>query len=303
LSPAGRLGLTLSLGLNRVNVRLPPSTLAYSLAGVDPVGAFLWRVVRPLRGDLHARLAWARDRRRGSAVARVVDASVRPGDVVLDIGAAYSIFTYRCAAIVGTRGHVHAFEPNPVHWPDLERAARKRNVTFHPLALSDARGEADFHVPLRSDGSPDVAMGTLEAARRESGPWSTVRVGLDTLDHALGAQSRVDFIKIDVEGHEHAVFEGGRETVAQHRPTIVVEIEQRHRDQPVLDTFDLLIGLGYRGYAIRREGLSDIADFDVERDQTRHIADQPDMPLPPPAYVNDFLFVGPDREVSREIAR
>jgi hypothetical protein len=57
----------------------------------------------------------------------------------------------------------------------------------------------------------------------------------------------VSFIKIDVEGHELSVLEGGVRTIANNRPVLWVEIEQRHLSRPMSDVFEFIKSLGYDG--------------------------------------------------------
>jgi hypothetical protein len=55
--------------------------------------------------------------------------------------------------------------------------------------------------------------------------------------------------------------------------------------------------MGYDGYAVRREGLAPVSEFDLERDQLRFVRAEPDATAMPPDYVNDFLFVSPRRSL------
>ena len=261
---------------------------------MDLVGAFMWRIAWPLNKDLFARIWWAHKRPGDHALRQVVDMAVMRGAVTVDIGAAYGAYTHRLAKLVGPEGEVHAFEPNPSHWPGLAAAGRKPNVTLHKTALSDESGRRALHVPVSDSGEQYVEMGSLE--NRAAG-GEVLEVELDTLDNALGSLPRLDFIKCDVEGHEHAVLEGGRDLLTRHQPTLVVEIEQRHRERPMSDTFSLLSDLGYTGWALTERGPMDLTEFDVERDQLRLIADDPETLTLPDGYVNDFVFAPAGRDV------
>lgn len=262
---------------------------------VDLAGAILWRVVRPIDRGLMARLWWTRERRSGDRALEVVDRVVRPGDVALDVGANFGFFSYRLARLVGPDGEVHAFEPHPEQRGNLTRIeATRANVRFHAVALSARPGNAALVVP-RVDGRPDLALATLE---QRPGDTDRVDVPVETLDRMLADRPRsVAFVKCDVEGHERAVLEGAVELLEKDSPTLLMEIEQRHQADDIRSTFGLLDEIGYDGYAIRRDGLAPVAEFDTERDQLRFVRAEPDATAMPPDYVNDFLFVSRRRPV------
>ncbi len=55
-----------------------------------------------------------------------------------------------------------------------------------------------------------------------------------------------DFIKIDVEGHEHEVIEGAQETINKFKPTMVIEMEEKHNQIPIEDQISSVEKLGYK---------------------------------------------------------
>jgi FkbM family methyltransferase len=268
-----------------------------TVSRVDLAGAVLWRVVRPLDRGLMARLWWARERRSGDRALEVVEGVVRRGDVVLDIGANLGLFAYRLAQLVGPDGEVHAFEPHPGQRENLVKIeSTRRNVQFHAVALSAQPGTAEMAVP-RVEGRPDLALATLE---QRPGETDRVEVRVETLDRMLGERRRpVAFVKCDVEGNERAVLEGAVELLEKDSPTLLIEIEQRHQSDDIRTTFRLLDEIGYDGYAVRRDGLAPVTQFDPERDQLRFVRAAPDATEMPPDYVNDFLFVS--RRRSRDL--
>lgn len=259
---------------------------------MDLAGAFLWRIVRPVNRALMAELWWARERRAGNRATEVVDRMVGGGDLVLDIGANYGLFSYRLAKLVGPSGEVHAFEPHPAQRDNLERVAAARpQVRFHPVALSARPGRAEMAVPVIG-GRPDLALATLEHRSAEDVELHHVEVPVETLDRVMAGRSRsVDFVKCDVEGHERTVFQGAAELLERDAPTLLVEIEQRHQPGDIRETFRLLEDLGYDGHAIREDGLAPVSGFDPERDQLRFVRQAPEAGEMPPEYVNDFVFV------------
>ena len=215
----------------------------------------------------------------------LLDALVRPGDVVVDAGASFGLFTGRLSLLVGTGGTVHAFEPNPSCHAQLNGVASAGgNVVVHPVALSDRSGPGVLHVPLRNGRRTD-ALGRLApnaAAEEVLVPVVTTR-----LDDVVPSMT---FMKCDVEGHELAVLRGAAETLARDRPALLVEIEWRHAGDDFEETFRLLADLGYVGRALRADGPVPLDEFDLERDQIAHLDDELEDGRMPRAYVNDFVF-------------
>jgi FkbM family methyltransferase len=265
---------------------------------IDPVSAAI-RIAADLDPSLGARLHGLRLRRRGDLSFRILRALVKPGDIVLDIGASTGIYTFELARLVGPSGHVHAIEPDPPSVARLEKMRKARpNITVHPVGLSDRKGVATLHVPVvRGRRKPTLASLAVPAWR--SGvDHMTVTVDLKPLDSVLPADGRsVSFVKIDVEGHEFAVLRGGTATL-RALPSMLVEIEQRHQETDIRSTFDLLRKLGYVGYAIGPQSLIPLEEFDVTRDQLAFVtSEEAQCEAMPSGYTNDFLFVRPGTDV------
>ena len=169
---------------------------------------------------------------------------------------------------------------------------RHPQITVHMVAASDGAGESVLHVPL-ANGSARTASSTLTPSAGHAGVrHDVVPVATRTLDDLVGDAPPVSLIKCDVEGHEPAVIRGARRILTGSRPALLVEIEQRHRDDDIRGTFSELDALGYAGFALFPGGLRPVARFDVDRDQLRFLDGDPfaDRALPAD-YVRDFLFV------------
>lgn len=166
---------------------------------------------------------------------------------------------------------------------------RHPNLVFHPAGLSDQEGTATLHVPV-VEGSPRLGLASLGGFGDAA--TSAVSVPLTRLDDAVPEGERVSFVKCDVEGHERSVFRGGRRVLSQ-LPTLLVEIEQRHypASESILDTFAELEEMGYAGWGIYPDGLRPLSEFDLERDQTRHVSGRLQESVPE-GYVSDFAFLG-----------
>lgn len=231
---------------------------------------------------------WHRQR-GGDTAMRVVDATVRAGDVVADVGASFGLYTSRLARIVGSSGRVHSFEPNPQNFRRLERVrAGRDHVVLHPCGLSDRSGRAELHVPVVDD-EEKREQASLVAPGERFARSNEVPVEVARLDEVL-ADDPPSFVKCDVEGHEHAVLRGGEAILRRSHPVLLIEIEQRHRREPVEVTLDYLAELDYDAYTLAEGGLQPADHFDVDRDQAIPLS-RHDAPGVPPGYVNNFLLV------------
>lgn len=184
---------------------------------------------------------------------------------------------------------MHAFEPNPANigWLKRVRAGREW-VVIHPVALSDEVGEAELHVPV-AEGEERREEASLNAPRGRFARTEDVSVNVTCLDAVLEGDPPT-FVKCDVEGHEQSFLRGARETLRHHHPVLLIEIEERHREEPVATTIEHLVGEGYDAYAVTPSGLRPGRDFDADRHQLEPLARR-DGGEVPGDYVNNFLFL------------
>ena len=140
---------------------------------------------------------------------------------VLDIGANVGNHT---ASFCDAARHVHAFEPNPSVFQRLKQFVERNridNVTLYDCGLSDKNGELTFYIV---PGCSHLA--TFEQRLNSiSAGQVKIAIGDDIVrDHSI---EHVDFIKLDVEGHEFEVLRGLANTIARDRPVIVMEYEEK----------------------------------------------------------------------------
>ncbi|MCC7409197.1 MAG: FkbM family methyltransferase [Phycisphaeraceae bacterium] len=227
--------------------------------------------IGPLTGDMVVRTVHGfrfhaqRDERLGRhvyatgdyepATARRIAASLRPGDVMVDVGANAGFFSLLAARCVGGKGRVHAFEPSPTtrQWLGQNIAInRAANVIIpHAQALSDKAGTLELHQgPVDHSG--------VTSLRPIQGASAVHQVPVARLDDLLAPSRPVRLIKIDVEGAELLALRGMTRTLTAHHPDLIIEVTDeflRFMGGSAVELREMLAGMGYAGYVLDHEGL------------------------------------------------
>jgi len=142
---------------------------------------------------------------------RVMDAEVKSGNVVLDIGANIGFLTLHLARLVGPEGRVYAFEPDPANFSLLKRNVSVngyRNVVAVPKALSDRNDKTRLYLCETNVGDHRIY---------DSGdPRPSVEVEAVRLDEYFAEpRPRIDFLKIDIQGAELLALRGMERTLQE----------------------------------------------------------------------------------------
>ena len=152
---------------------------------------------------------------------------IQPGATVLDIGANIGAHTLPFADIVGSAGRVVAFEPTQFAYTKLQRNLElnprlRERVTTLQMALVDS-STAQVPEQIYSSWPLDSEEGLHAVHRgRLRGTQGAQAATLDDVMQSLELD-RVDFIKLDVDGHEPEVLCGASRTLARFHPKILLE--------------------------------------------------------------------------------
>jgi len=198
------------------------------------------------------------------------------GGCFWDIGAHFGYHSLCFAALGGERGRVLAFEPNPFNRerlafnlgrnPDLGR-----RIEVIPKAVASRDGEMEFIFSAEiengmsscsylKEGLPPLELG-------EGNGFTRQKVATVAIDSFIRARNEPapDVIKIDVEGGEQLVLEGGRDLLARYKPLLLMEV---HNIQLMLHVQALLTDVGYRLELVDDPHSSDSRCFVLARPRT-----------------------------------
>ena len=174
---------------------------------------------------------------------------VKEGDTCLDLGANLGYYSLLMSELCGKTGKTIAVEPNP-HICNLLRHSQ----SIHPFrfevieaAVSNKSGRTVLSVPADYPGSASITQ-------RFHAGWksSKIKVKMMTVDELVMMMnlSKVDVIKIDVEGNEPSVFEGMQKTIAGN-PDIKIIIEYSPHLYPAAKPFTDYLFSQFKVYRIK----------------------------------------------------
>ncbi len=142
------------------------------------------------------------------------------GGSVVDGGAHLGYHTRFFSELVGDRGYVYSFEPNPYIFRLLQKGTRfQGNVIAYQKALSDVATRSAFYVEPFSL-SQDSTLGEGRAKQKR------VKVESVCLDTFLSGIKEIRLIKLDVEGYELQAIRGSAQLIGEFRPWIIFEYVQ-----------------------------------------------------------------------------
>ena len=178
---------------------------------------------------------------------------VRPGDVILDVGANFGYYAAILATALDRQCRIHALEPNPANFDRLSRHLSWNGlldiVRAHRLGVSDRPETVAMTQPAENSGHAAVV------------PNGEIKgVTLTTLDSFCEslAMDRLDVVILDVEGYEERALMGAAQTLTRFKPLVFVEffppVMQRQDSSPEAAA-RILTGLGYQLFAASRDRL------------------------------------------------
>ena len=188
---------------------------------------------------------------------------IKPGMAIIDIGANLGYYTAIASRLAGEQGLVVAFEPEPNFFKLLSRNIRRnnmKNVIPFELAIAEKNGLVNLYLSNENKGHNSII--------RSEELKTSVQIKTTTLDDFLASQkiTKVDIIKMDVEGAEILALEGMKNTLIQHLPLLFLEFSPHSIIKINRNPIDFLLNLREIGYSIfeinkTHQRLDSVTDF------------------------------------------
>lgn len=202
-------------------------------------------------------------------LAKFIIINLEQGQHFLDIGAHYGYFTLLAAEILQKSGKIMSFEPATRSFDILKKnTAVADNIHIFQQAMSDSTAPLVFFEfsNLHSEyNSADVTQFEQEEWYKNAPP-KKVEVSATTIDTITkNGMFLPNIIKIDVEGGEYKVIEGGLTYFKNHSPLIVMEyLAPARQNTTHKQALNLLKSIGYQSFLIDNSGqLNAIDDIDA----------------------------------------
>lgn len=186
------------------------------------------------------------------------------GTTIYEIGGHIGYHAMNFAELVGPRGHVYAFEPNPFNRERFKLNLSKNldlseRIEIFDIAVSNENEEIEFNFSSSvDDGKSSGSFISGAHTPHESIFYDQVgftkttvkSLRMDDFEQSLKIENKPFLLKIDVEGAENLVLNGGHETIKTYRPIVLMEI---HSIFNMLKTYEYFSDLNYSINLLKEE--------------------------------------------------
>ena len=195
---------------------------------------------------------------------KTLDYFLNKNSVFVDLGANFGLYTLYASKLIGMEGKVISFEPFKKNYKALINNVAINNLTniqSENIAVGEREGEIDLYYD-----SSEMNLGMASTKFIENS--YSEKAAVITLDSYFRDNliSRIDFIKIDIEGHEYKALLGMKNLLLRFHPTLLIEIlneEELPNNEDKVISF--LSSLGYIKYFINNNGSISLKQNNFQR--------------------------------------
>lgn len=176
---------------------------------------------------------------------------IKPGDIVLDIGANIGFYSEIFSSLVGEKGKVYCFEPDAVNFKHLkDRVNHIKNVSIYHKAVADSNQT----IKIYTSKLLNVDHRTYKPDEYDE----EIDIEAVALDSFLQTP-KVNFIKIDIQGFEMTAMKGMNQILKNNNLKILSEFWPyglKKAGSSIIEYYSLLVSNGFKVYLINQNKLS-----------------------------------------------
>ncbi len=179
---------------------------------------------------------------------KILELYLKQDDIVLEAGANIGSETLLISKILN-KGTIYCFEPNPYSFERLKiniSINELKNVYAYDYALGEADNEIKFHIYPKGFCNSGMSSKYMETSITHE--ITVIQKTVDTFVHENNI-TKLDFIKMDIQGAEIDLLNGASETLKRFKPTIFTEACEPYNDTKQL--YEILVSLGYDVFLIK----------------------------------------------------
>lgn len=164
------------------------------------------------------------------------------GDIVIDGGGCFGDTSVFFAKSVGATGKVYVFDPLPIHGAVIQKNISQNNlescITYLPYAISESSNNTKYNENL---------IHAIDPGFRILDESSFPIISIDEFVQQYKV-SKINFIKMDIEGHELLALKGAIQTIKKFMPKLAISIYHRREDFHAIPLWLNKITDGYQYY-------------------------------------------------------
>ena len=184
-------------------------------------------------------------------VVRLASAFIRPGSVVLDVGANFGQMSVLFSNMVGVNGKVHSFDADDwvyeILKKNIEANEKTNNIIPHFGAVHNKAGEVLIFPEQNFEEWNSYGSYGIDYNAQKGREVPTI-----TIDD-LNIEGPITFMKIDIQGGDLQAMQGAVKTIEKNKMPVLFEYEYHFEDKFNLcfqDYIDFVQGINYKFHKV-----------------------------------------------------
>jgi FkbM family methyltransferase len=160
------------------------------------------------------------------SIKKLIGKIVKKNNNVIDVGVNHGQFLYYFSDLVGTKGSVYGFEPNPrcfnLNMQKIKEGQRT-NITLFQNALADSDYYSEFTIFNGAEGYSGLKERIINNPKINKSDKTVIQVKVKNLDSYITKLKNISLIKLDTEGSELLILNGSIKILKRDKPVIIFE--------------------------------------------------------------------------------